>query len=72
MTVTSIAVAKATQRLQKSQKLPLQTLQRLFGMCDCMVDSDVGTGEFFARAWTCTLAIARISRHGLSFTIAVA
>ena len=46
MTVTSVVVARA---------------KLLFCMCDCTVDTDVGTGEFSYFA----CAITRVSGHGL-------
>ena len=52
MTVTSVAV---------------MTTKFLLGMCNCTIDSNVGMGEFFARAgdfalvWTRARAIARVS-----------
>ena len=54
MTVASVAV---------------EATKFLFGMCDCTVASDVGTGDFsardFARVWTSARVIARVSRYGL-------
>ena len=50
----------------------------LFGMCDCKVNSDVGTGDFSlvlgilqVCRWTRARAIARVSWHGLMLEIIV-
>ena len=46
------------------------TAKFLFGMCDCTVDIDVGTGDFslvlgILHVWTRARAIARVSGLGL-------
>ena len=47
------------------------TIKFVFGMCACMIYSDVGMGDFFARAggfacvWTHARATARVSEYRL-------
>ena len=55
MTVTSVAIV---------------TTKSLFGMCDCTVYNNVGTGDVSLvlgslHGWTCARAIARVLGHGL-------
>ena len=55
MTVTSVA---------------LMTTKFLLRICDCTVDSDVGTGDFLLmlrilHVWTQALVITHVSGHGL-------
>ena len=76
MSNVSIRIKQDKAELRKQKvtvaRIVVATEKFLFGTCDCRVDSEFGTGDFFARAedfahvWTRACAIARVSGHGLS------
>ena len=66
---TEFPAAEACE-MSHSSNVAVAITKILFGMCDCVAESDVGKGDFLLvlvtyRVWACPYVIVRVSGYGM-------